>query len=378
MKQKDLREQMLNEMDNRNIKKKHLVDLLHVDHSLITKFFQYRTNLPFRSLLIVAQSFFGADYKEKLYSWRDEIKSIVSYKQALEYAAISGDNQFLRYLLDNVPYWNKNAEKIAEVYELIYAMKTGKLTGPELSEAAREFKTTTYEEINVLLRIIEAYGAFMDGRYTAMYELSKTVEKRIQTISDPFIRECFMVRLADMYSHGYLQRNDVRKARYYAGIVTQCSFADKLRSNAFYVLGMSYFFESETECLTNLQTAYNTLKETNAADHLLDYALYNIEFASVHFGKAANPSAIGNKAYAAALKGDVELTKALLDEENEPSAFATYFLGLAGEDPDVLWNSIGEFMASGDIFFAQLPQQKLCTLGERKSALRAVTKLRCS
>jgi hypothetical protein len=375
---KDVREQILNEMDKRDFKKYQLASAIGVDHSLITKYFRYQTNLPFRSLLIASRLFYGDAYKETLYNWREEIESIVSYKQALEYAALNGDNRFLRYLLDNVPNWNRNAEKIAEVYELIYAMRTGKLTGPELSESARGMKLTAYEEVNVLLRIIEAYGAFMETRYTAMFELSQTVEKRIQTLSDPFIRECFMVRLADMYSHGYLQRNDVKKARYYAGIVTQCTFAEKLRSNAFYVIGMASFFESKTECISNLQTAYNMLKETNSADHLLEYALYNIEFARVHFGEETNPASIGNRAYVAALKGDVELTKALLDEENEPSAFATYFLGLASNDPDVLWDSLGQFIEQGDLYFAQLPKRRLEAIGERKSALGAIVKLRCS
>ncbi|MBH0159867.1 AimR family lysis-lysogeny pheromone receptor [Fictibacillus sp. 26RED30] len=375
---KDVRIQILSQMEIHGVKQKDIADLIGLDRSSASKYFTGNSTLPFVSLLKIAQYFYGEDYKEILYKWRGEIVLPYSYKQALEFSAISGDNRFLRDLLDNVPVWNRNAEKFAEVYELIYAMKTGKLNGPELSEAARGMKLTKYDEVNVLLRIIEAYGAFMDGRYTAMYELSRSVEGRIQTLPDPFIRECFMVRLAEMYSHGYLQRNDLKKARYYAGIVTQCSFADKLRSNAFYVLGMSYFFESETECLTNLQSAYNTLKGTNASDHLLEYALYNIEFGRVHFGLETNPSAIGNKAYAAALSGDYELTKALLDEENEPGPFATYFLGLASGDPDVLWNSIGEFMAQGDIYFAQLPQKQLCRLGERKSALRAVTKLRCS
>jgi hypothetical protein len=374
---RDVREQILNEMDKRDFKKYQLASAIGADHSLITKYFRYQTNLPFRSLLIAARLFYGDAYKETLYNWRDEIESIVSYKQALEYASLNGDNRFLRYLLDNVPNWNRNAEKIAEVYELIYAMKTGKLTGPELSEAARSFKNTPYEEVNVLLRVIESYGMFMEGRYTAMYETSRDLEKRIQTLSDGFLRECFMVRLSEMYTIGYLQRNDVKKARYYANVVTQCSFADNLRSNAFYTLGMSYLYENKTDCITNLEKAYEILKSINAAEHLLSYALENIEFAKVHFGEETNPVSVGNKAYVAALKGDVELTKSIIENESH-TPFCTYFIGLASDDPDVLWNALGEFIETGDLYFAQLPKRRLAALGERKSALGAIVKLRCS
>ncbi|MDN4073634.1 AimR family lysis-lysogeny pheromone receptor [Fictibacillus terranigra] len=376
-KAKDMRSQLQNEIIVQNLKLVNLSNHMSNDHGLLSKFLLGHSEIAFFRAVKLTKYLFPNNYREKIWEWRDEFITPLQQRQALEYASISYDLRLMRYMLHKQKNHENNLNcKYGQIYEIVYSIMTGELKGRDIAEAVRNRKFRD-ENLLVLVRILEAYSAFYEGRYTLMFDVAKTLEKQVHALSDQFFRDCFMVRLSEMFSHGFLQQNNVRKARYYATVVTQFPYATKLASNAHYVLGMSFLFEDGAKCIEHLETYRDMLIEAGAGEHLLAYAVENIEFAKVTLGHDIKPVSVEEIAHVAALKGDLETTKQLLATV-DPSPFCTYLIGLASDDVDVLWTAMGEYLEQGDVYFSQLPKQRLEALGERQSALSAVTKLRCS
>ncbi|MFP3488696.1 AimR family lysis-lysogeny pheromone receptor, partial [Staphylococcus sp. SIMBA_130] len=126
------------------------------------------------------------------------------------------------------------------VYTEFLRYMSREITADELSDRIKCMRAANSNELPTLIKIVEVYALFKAGKHSLMFEVGKSLESEVRSLNNSFLRDSFLVRLAEIFAYGYLYRGDVKKARYYAGIVRAATFAPRISAQSYFVSGISY------------------------------------------------------------------------------------------------------------------------------------------
>ncbi|MDP4550855.1 AimR family lysis-lysogeny pheromone receptor [Alkalihalobacillus macyae] len=373
-KRESIRGMIENQMVIADVSASQLAKAVEVSEPTISRFFK-GTEVGFATLARMAAFLFPENYTEVLAGWATQVESALNQRCAMEWASVNSKTDLLRSLIDeNIEGYRRENVQFAKVYSEFLRYTVREITAEELSERIKCKGFVNGSELSTLVKIIEVYVLFKAGKHSLMFEVGKSIESEVRAMKNNFLRDSFLVRLAEIYSYGYLYKGDVKKARYYSRIVKAATFAPRLAAQAYFVSGISYLHEDDDRTISDLQACYDRAKEAGASEKYLRQMKENIDFALVHFDRDCQPVSPTELAYQAAKRGDVATAEKYVSEStNKP--MAAYCVALAKEDVDLMWSAYGSFIESGDLHFAVLPRKELARYGERESAINCYLRM---
>jgi hypothetical protein len=154
------------------------------------------------------------------------------------------------------------------------------------------------------------------------------------------------------------------------------SNANKFRkANAYLTLSYTYLFENFETTIKYLLKCRELLLECGEFDFLNAIENQGIAFARCYWSKDLDLVQTTNEAEQAHLairKGDNELALAILEKIEKHTGFSKYYLGLATNNEQFLYESIAMFKEQGDLFFINLPLIELKRRGVNDYILQAI------
>lgn len=370
-----LRKEILNEMDNQFLSIAELAQKANIDRTTLHKFLNDGTNIGIGALINISFVLFPKNHNEVMCKWCLQMEKPENMRLAMEYTALNGNLEALKKIIHKQEHEGRKNKQWAEVYKMFLEFRETEEHSSLLNDV-RNYKTND-SQLKIFLRLIEIYVLFQKQKYNVMFELAKDLESQINKIDCSLIRESYNARLCEMFAYGYLAQNDVKKARYYANVVFSSILCANLKSGASYIVGMSYLFENKQECIANLDLCDRLLAER------LNSAPKYANFAKIYWGEKPDTMSTSDSAFYAAKSGDKEnaitfIKMSIEEEGGVVSPFKTFYKGLAERDVKSLWESYGEFLSQGNLFFANLPKNILHSLGESEAALNAYYKILAS
>jgi hypothetical protein len=280
---------------------------------------------------------------------------------AMEYAATFNYYDLQRVLYDiNVGMGRENKD-FAEAYKIYLDFQEKTKSNEELFEELESY-SPKYLETRLFKLIIQCSLYYRERNYKEMHRCSTLLYKEIGQVKNEYLRESYMSRICDIIARTYLfYKNDVKKARFFAGALRDNEFSAKRKIHSLYIYGMSYFYDDYEKSLTYLKQYRDELKAIGNSAAALTIDNKEISFLKnqwdQHEGFHSNDPA--EMAHYYAKIGESEKAVEILDTLGSLTPFQHYYKGLATNNPESLSISFVEFMRKGERFFAALPKNEL-------------------
>jgi hypothetical protein len=280
---------------------------------------------------------------------------------AMEYAATFNYFDLQRVLYDiNVGMGRENKD-FAEVYKIYLDFQEKTKTNEELFGDLESY-SPKFLETRLFKLIIKCSLYYRERNYKEMHRCSTLLYKEVGQIKNEYLRESYMSRICDIIARTYLfYKNDVKKARFFAGALRNNEFSAKRKIHSLYIYGMSYFYEDYKTSLSYLEQYRDELKSIGNSDAASAIQNKEICFLKNHWDefdefKSEDPAEL---AHYYAKTGDPDKAIKILDDMEQLTPFQYYYKGLATNNPESLSISFVEFMKRGERFFATLPKNEL-------------------
>ena len=137
-------------------------------------------------------------------------------REAMEDLALRGKFNLLINII-NSESQSKVAEnrEFANVYRIIYRRYIGEIDATQYHKAlSLESKSIKTSEMEVLIEILLCQAQYQSGNFTSLNERLKSLEIKINTISNRYIRECYKLRYKEAIAVTSLQGGEVIEARH--------------------------------------------------------------------------------------------------------------------------------------------------------------------
>jgi hypothetical protein len=339
-------------------------------------------NLGFRKLLRSSFILFPQEQVSAMSRWCLELETTESIKQAFEYASITRNTELLRKLISKYENSSGTTRECVDIYSILFKFKCDKILGADLADEIENIKTPSDKALCILLKIIEAYSHYYKYDYLMMIELSKNIEKEIDSLNDSrelFLKECFLYRISEIYAPAYLYLNNLDLSRYYGKLMLNANISAKTKSDAYYYIGMSYLLENKEKCLKNLQSSFDTLVKESGDKNLIKQGCTNLNFVKAFYGIDVSdccPSSI-KSFYAARTKQEnaLLLVNEAIKKEGD-SVIKRYYEAVAKKSVAKLCEIYQTFFDRTDFFYASLVAHDLRELGENTTLVNTLLKFK--
>jgi hypothetical protein len=283
----------------------------------------------------------------------------------MEYFAITRNIPYLEKLVDlESKSNNKENRDWSKAYGLVLTFLKKSLPLDEQLEKIENY-APSYKIPAIVKKIITVYVCHDAKQYTRLFETAKKVVPCISEIKNQLLREFFSVRLSEILSNAYLYaKADTKKARFYARNVINSKYVcAKFKINLYYIMGMSFLFESYDNFREKMNEYVEQLKQQRLL-RTIDYIKNNdFVFANVYWDRKEGieeQSDMLESAYYYAKNGQTARALHLLDDyKDKEDPFYLCYRGIAENDPNKLVKAMIELENKGNKFFAQLPLNEL-------------------
>ncbi|MGG4089677.1 AimR family lysis-lysogeny pheromone receptor [Bacillus licheniformis] len=227
--------------------------------------FKRTGKIGFRTLLKLSQFFYKAKYHELMQEWCLKLTTTEAIKHAFEYAAIKRDIPLLEKLL-KAHRMDSNLINYTQFYQVIYNYMLGEFRPQELRNYVNTLKCGKDKELKVLKDIFSCYCLYFENKYATIVDKASDIEKEIYELSDArktFFKECYLIRLSEVFAPAYLYLKDLSKARRHAEFLFSSNLSAKTKSDGYYYMGVSFIEEDKKECLRYIRMSADEAKKTN-------------------------------------------------------------------------------------------------------------------
>ena len=268
-------------------------------------------------------------------------------REAMEDLALRGKFNLLINII-NSESQSKVAEnrEFANVYRIIYRRYIGEIDATQYHKAlSLESKSIKTSEMEVLIEILLCQAQYQSGNFTSLNERLKSLEIKINTISNRYIRECYKLRYKEAIAVTSLQGGEVIEARH---------VSKELLDN----LEWDNFFFSKSKCIFKVRRiVYFSANEYERAKYYLEKTLevigdsktngierkrkmvqHTLSFLKIHHDKEISSLDVvhsGELAYLRIKQGKKMEARKLLDQLKEKNGrltdIQTAYLGLTYE-----------------------------------------------
>ncbi|WP_307873338.1 AimR family lysis-lysogeny pheromone receptor [Bacillus sp. TH50] len=176
-------------------KKKQLADYWGVKPATVTKVFKGTNDISFgylsKTLILLKKNLISQSKIVSQYISETDPKP-ENIREAMEDLALRGKFDLLKGIIDQeiTSEVNENKE-FAEVYEILYKRYHEGLGASAYFELLRKkSKSVKTTEMEILMEILLCQAQYQSGNYKSLYKRLKTVNDKINDITNKFIKEC--------------------------------------------------------------------------------------------------------------------------------------------------------------------------------------------
>ncbi|KWU68236.1 hypothetical protein AWW70_00240 [Bacillus mycoides] len=361
------------------IRKNKLANHWGVKPSTVTKIFKGNTDMSFGFLSktvillnkgIQVQDNLLTDY---IYITKPKAENL---REAMEDLALRGKFNLLINIINNESQSKVSENReFANVYRIIYKRYIGDLNAAQYHQAlSLESKSIRTSEMEVLIEILLCQAQYQSGNFTSLNERLKSLEIKINKISNRYIRECYKLRYKEAIAVTSLQGGEVNEARQVCMKLLDDLEWDNFFSfpkvNAYLKLGESYVF-SANEYETSKYYLEKTLEvigdsKTDGIEKKRNMVQHTLSFLRIHHDRdISNLDVVhpGELAYLRIKQGDRMEARRLLNQLKEKNGeltdIQTAYLALTYEGTkkeELMKRSLLMCQKSGNIFYSNLPK----------------------
>ncbi|MBJ8015775.1 hypothetical protein JDS93_06840 [Bacillus cereus group sp. N34] len=360
-------------------RKKQLADYWGVKPATVTKVFKGTNDISFgylsKTLILLKKNLISQSKIVSQYISETDPKP-ENIREAMEDLALRGKFDLLKGIIDQeiISEVNENKE-FAEVYEILYKRYHEGLRASAYFELLRKkSKSVKTTEMEILIEILLCQAQYQSGNYKSLYKRLKTVNDKINDITNKFIKECLFLRYKEAIAVTSLQGGEIDKSRLTCrDILDELEWDDFFslpKLNAYLKMGESLIFEPE-----NYENAKFYLEKTlellgnptcKGLENKWELVQQTLSFLKIHHQRDLDTLDFvhsSEKAYLMILQGDLlEARKILLDLKEKNGELtdiqtAYYALTCEGkEKEEILRKSLLMCQKSGNIHYSQLPK----------------------
>ncbi|MEH0979276.1 AimR family lysis-lysogeny pheromone receptor [Bacillus mobilis] len=361
------------------IRKNKLADHWGVKPSTVTKVFKGNTDISFgflsKTIILLNK---GIQVQGKMLKNYIDVTNPKSenLREAMEDLALRGKFDLLIEVI-NSELQSKVSEnkEFANVYLIIYKRYIGELNAKQYHKALHiESKSVKTTEMEVLTEILLCQAQYQTGNYAALNERLKSIETKIDEISNKHLRECFKLRYREAIAVTSLQGGEIAEARKVCMKLLDDLEWDNFFSfpkvNAYLKLGESYVF-SEGEYENSKYYLEKTLqvigdKKVEGIEKKKEMVQHTLSFLKIHHDKEISNSDVvhpSEMAYLMIKQGNTTGARELLNQikrsTGELTDMQTAYLALTYEGAkreELMKQSLLMCQKSGNIFYSNLPK----------------------
>ncbi|MGN4739114.1 AimR family lysis-lysogeny pheromone receptor [Bacillus cereus group sp. MYBK227-1] len=361
------------------IRKNKLADYWGVKPSTVTKVFKGNTDISFgflsKTIILLNKGIQVQGNILKDYIDVTNPKS-ENLREAMEDLALRGKFNLLIEVI-NSELQSKVSEnkEFASVYLIIYKRYIGELNAKlyykALHIASKSVKTI---EMELLTEILLCQAQYQTGNYTTLDERLKSIETKIDKISNKYLRECFKLRYREAIAVTSLQGGEVDEARNVCIKLIDDLEWDNYFSfpkvNAYLKLGESYVF-SVGEYENSKYYLEKTLqvigdRKVEAVEKKKEMVQHTLSFLKIHHDKEISDTDVvhpSELAYLMIKQGNTigarEILNQIKSSTGELTDIQTAYLALTYEGAkreELMKQSLLMCQKSGNIFYSNLPK----------------------
>ncbi|HDR6243792.1 TPA: hypothetical protein QCU24_001495 [Bacillus cereus] len=306
---------------------------------------------------------------KQLKEWCLELDSTEAIKHSFEYASLIRDKDLLNKLLEKHKNDCGTVGEYVTVYSVLYKYMSDEISGNEIIKHLKMYNRPTDNMLNILIDIMKCYDYYHQKKFNAMFDLVDEIEQELNLIDESdrkmFLKECYMYRLAEVFSPLNLQRKNLESSRYYAKVLIEANLCKKTVSDALYVLGMSYLIDNEKLCLNYLKESYDLSQKIN--DNSIEAAArYNLDVVKIYLNISL-PEDSDARLINYQINPLNEYSRAGLEEilkEHGEKDFLRLFLAIADSNPNRLYECFKEFLVQSNYLFVSLVAKEMRRRGD--------------
>lgn len=260
---------------------------------------------------------------------------------------------------------NIDNKEFAQIYRNHYDNPNKKIDPFNITDG--NYNTPTLHAFKILM---EAYAQYSMDMIPTLITKKDFLEYTInEFVSDPFIRDYYLVRFYRILMIIMLDQNEVQECRRMANEILNLSLtlSPAFKIQAIHAIGMSYLYENYELGLDYLYKAKKLYTSSSISSDGDIHSSINLH--QIYWGKepedlkfhSQKNSDILDVIYYHMLINDVNEAKKTMKQVNEntlsqrDSAFYFYVKGMLEDDMNYLYKSIMQFKQIGDKFYVQLP-----------------------
>ncbi|EEK75163.1 hypothetical protein bcere0007_2890 [Bacillus mycoides] len=360
-------------------KKKQLADYWGVKPATVTKVFKGTNDISFgylsKTLILLKKNLISQSKIASEYISETDPKP-ENIREAMEDFALRGKFDLLKGIIDQEIYSDVAENKeFAEVYEIIYRRYHDGLSASIYFKLLRQKnKNVKTIEMEVLTEILLCQAQYQSGNYKTLYERLRSVNEKINDITNKFIKECFLLRYKEALAVTSLQGGEVVESRLKCQeLLSELEwdgFFSLPKLNAYLKIGESLIFEPEKYEIAKyyLEKTLELLGEPSCRGLEIKWELVQqtLSFLKIHYQRDMNTLGFvhpSEKAYSKILEGDILGAKKILLDLKEKNGewtdiqTAYYALTCEGKEKEsLLRKSLLMCQKSGNIHYSQLPK----------------------
>ncbi|ASK62098.1 hypothetical protein CFK37_07945 [Virgibacillus phasianinus] len=283
-------------------------------------------------------------------------------KKGMELLYMNGFYYDLQALIDkNNKSEHRSNKQWAAIYQLMMDRKLNKISPQEVLHHADMLQSEEPEVICLIeFAKISAHHALHDfGKIGNFLDKQQSL---YDAVCDPFLLSYFDIRLYQFMFIYYWVRNELIMARKYAFRVLNLTQNPKTKISINVNLALTYAFDTYQQGMHHLNEAKKIAKEHGLMEDLNIIQNQDIPFLSAHHKRVKGISTYdkSEQAHIEIAKGNHRKAANILRQLPLDTPFQLYYLGLATNDKDLLYQSYNWFIEKrSDHFFARLPVQAL-------------------
>ncbi|ASN04082.1 AimR family lysis-lysogeny pheromone receptor [Virgibacillus necropolis] len=287
-------------------------------------------------------------------------------KKGMELLYMNGFYHDLQILIDkNNESEHKSNNQWSAVYQLMIDRKLNRLTPLEIIDRASSLQSDE-PEVKFLIEFtkISAYYAMRD--FGKMGNFIEKQQQLYSAVRDPFIVSYFDVRFYQLLFVYHWSRNELIMARKYAFRLLNLTQSPRIKVAVNINLGLSYTFDTFKQGIHHLKEAKKISIEHGFMDNINLIQNRNIPFLSAYHKKVIGISTSdkSEQAHIEIAKGNHRKAETMLRKLSMDSPFRLYYMGLATNDKNLLYQSYNYFIDKrSDHFFSRLAIHALQEMG---------------
>lgn len=288
-----------------------------------------------------------------LQSNKDEIM-----KKGMEFLYMNGFYKDLQFLIDkNNKSENKSNNQWAIIYQLMIDRKLNHITPQEIVHHSAKLHIDEPELLCLREFLINMshYDMREFGRIGNFIEKQQHL---FETISDPFLISFFNIRMYEALFVYYWVRNELIMARKYAFRVLNLTQNPRTKAAVNINLALTYTFDTYQQGIHHLNEARTISKEYGLLSNINAIKNQNIPFISAYHKRVAGVTTNdkSEQAHIEIAKGNHKKAESILRNLPIDTPFQMYYMGLATNDKNLLYQSYNYFIEKrSDHFFSKLP-----------------------